>query len=392
VVTSSPRPPLRGYALVLGGLGALTAAAAAVLLGSRNAPGGAYGALLDEAPGVREVVEWTVWHVGVFALALGVVALTAFPAALARLLGRDATPAERSLGATAAALSAFVLVSVTALSASRYGLDILHERSLFFLAPVVLACVVHWLEHGSPRRGVVAALSAVVVVAAIALLPGRFLERPNGFDYPALTPFDSRVWLIGVALVAAAVFLLARRPVATIASVVVAFVALAGAVSWRDHVSTAEARRLAWVDEALPGSARALLVYVDLPPTDATCGRRPWFEQQALGVWTEFFNERVDRVAHVYADNAATGVPSTELVVGEGGVLETDEGRTLDARYVVVDSRQPLAGTRLRRFDLDPAVRFYRDGASLTLWRAEAPLRLGPRPEPLPPRPDGRPC
>jgi hypothetical protein len=393
VVTGTPRPPLRRYGLVLGGLGLMTAAAAAILLGSRNAPGGAYGPLLDEAPGVREVLEWTIWHVGVFALALGIVALMGFPAALARLLGRGATPAERSLGAAAAALSAFVLVSVTALSASTYGLDILHERSLFFLSPLVLACVAHWLEHGSPRRGAVAGLSAVAVVAAIVLLPGRFLDRPNGFDYPALTPFTSRAWLVGAAVVAAAVFLLVRRPVGLVAAVAVAFVALAGAVSWRDNVSTAEARRLAWVDEALPDSARALLVHVDLPPVgEHACGRRPMFEQQALGVWTEFFNTRVDRVAHVYADNVASGVPSMALVVAEGGVLETDDGRTLAPRYVVVDSRQPVAGTRLRRFDLDPAVPVYRDGASMTLWRAEAPLRLGPRPEPLPPRPDGRPC
>jgi hypothetical protein len=331
--------------------------------------------------------------VGVFALALGVVALMAFPAALARLLGRAATPAERALGATAAALSLFVLVSVIALSASRYGLDLLHERSLFFLAPLVLACVARWLEGGAPRRGVVAVLSAAAVAAAIVVLPERFLDVPNAFDYPALMPFGSRPWLVAVAVVAAGLFLLVRRAVAPIAAVVVAFVALAGAVSFRDHVSTAEARRLAWVDAALPGSARALLVYVDLPPVgEHTCGGRPYFEQQALGVWTEFFNERVDRVAHVYADNEATGVPSTTLAVGEGGVLQTDEGRTLDERYVVIDSRQPLAGTRLRRFDLDPAVAFYRDGASLTLWRAEAPLRFGPRPEPLPPRPDGRPC
>jgi hypothetical protein len=391
VATARPRPPLRRYALVLGGLGLMTAAAAAILLGSRNAPGGAYGPLLDDAPGLREVLEWTVWHVGVFALALGVVALMAFPAALARLLGREATPAERSLGAAAAALSTFVLVSVIALSASRYGLDILHERSLFFLAPLVLACVAHWLEHGSPGRGT--ALSAVIVVAAIALLPGRFLERQNGFDYPALTPFTSRVWLVGAAVVAAAVILLARRTVAPLATVVVVFVALAGAVSWRDHVSTADARRLAWVDETLPGSARALLVHVDLPPVgEHACGRRPMFEQQALGVWTEFFNTRVDRVAHVYADNTAAGVPSTELAVGAGGVLETEDGGTLAPRYVVVDSRQPVAGTRLRRFDLDRALPFYRDGGSLTLWRPEAPLRFGPRADPLPPRPDGRPC
>jgi hypothetical protein len=98
-------------------------------------------------------------------------------------------------------------------------------------------------------------------------------------------------------------------------------------------------------------------------------------------------------VAHVYGQNEATGTSSPELVVApDGGVLLDDEGRTLAARYVVVDSRQPIAGTRLRRFDLEAAVPDYRDGASLSLWRAEMPLRLAPRPSPLPPRPDGRPC
>ena len=248
VATARPRPPLRRYGLALVGIGLMTAAAAAILLGSRNAPGAAYGPLLDEAPGLREALEWTVWHVGVFALALGVVALMAFPVALVRLLGRLATPAERSIGATAAAFSVFVLASVVGLSASKYGLDILHERSLFFLVPLVLACVAHWLEHGAQRRGAVALCSAAVVVVAIALLPERFLERPNGFDYPALTAFTSRTWLLAVAAVAAALFLLARRPVATVATIAVAFVALAGAASWPDRVSPAEARRLAWVD------------------------------------------------------------------------------------------------------------------------------------------------
>jgi hypothetical protein len=404
VATSVPRPPLRRYGLALGGLGAMIAAAAVILLGSRNAPGGAYGALFDQAPALRDLLEWTVWHVAVFSLSLGIVALMAFPAALARLLGRGATPAERSLGATAAALSAWVLVSVVALSASPYGLGILHERSLFFLAPLVLACLARWLEQGLPRRRAVAVASALAVVAAIATLPERFIERSNVFDYPALRPvavlFEEHgsiapsVWLVAAALLAAAAFLAARTPVAPVAGVVVAFVALAGTVSFRDDVSVDEARRLAWVDEALPGSARALLVHVDLPPVEGVaCSRRPWFEQQALGVWTEFFNSRIDRVAHVYGENRATGVASAELVVApDGGVLLDDRERTVVARYVVLDSRQPIAGTRLRRFDLDPAVPDYRDGASLSLWRVEAPLRLAPRPSPLPPRADGRPC
>ena len=360
VATSSPRPPLRRYGLALGGLGTMIAAAAVILLGSRNAPGGAYGPLLDQAPALRDVLEWTVWHVAVFALALGIVALMAFPAAVARLLGRDATTAERSLGATAAAISAWVLVSVVALSASPYGLGFLHERSLFFLAPLVLACLAHWLGHGLPRRRAVAVLSALAVVAAIAALPERFVERSNVFDYPALRPvavlledhpsIPPHVWLVGAALLAAAIFLATRSPVAPIACVVVAFVALAGTVSWPDAVSTAEARRLAWVDEALPGSARALLLHVDLPPVDgASCGRRPWFEQQALGVWTEFFNTRIDRVAHVYGQNEAAGIPSP------GARRRTGRRRAPDRRRAQPGSalRRPRLAAADRR---DPAT------------------------------------
>src|SRR5918994_1893140 len=129
-------------------------------------------------------------------------------------------------------------------------------------------------------------MCAVAVVAAVAVLPERFVERSNVFDYPALRPFavlldehpsiPPHVWLVGAALLAAAVFLVARSPVGPLACVAVAYVALAGVVSFPDKVSTDEARRLAWVDGALPGSERALLVHVDLPTPDGTsCGKRP---------------------------------------------------------------------------------------------------------------------
>ena len=369
VATSSPRPPLRRYGLVLGGLGTMIVAAAVILLGSRNAPGGAYGPLLDQAPAVRDVLEWTVWHVAVFALALGIVALMAFPAAVARLLGRGATSAERSLGATAAALSVWVLASVVALSASPYGLGFLHERSLFFLAPLVLACLAHWLGHGLPRRGAVAVLSAVAVVAAIAALPERFVERSNVFDYPALRP---------VAV------LFERAPLDSAARV--ARGRCAGSAPRSSSPRGARSRRSrAWSSRSSPSPERSPGPTPSRRPRRAashgstrrcrdprgrcsctstcprwrahSCGRRPWFEQQALGVWTEFFNTRIDRVAHVYGQNEAAGIPSPELVVAPGGgVLLTEDGRSLAPRYVVLDSRQPIAGTRLRRFDLDPAV------------------------------------
>jgi hypothetical protein len=49
-------------------------------------------------------------------------------------------------------------------------------------------------------------------------------------------------------------------------------------------------------------------------------------------------------------------------------------------------------GTPVSRFDLDRLQTEFRNGASLTLWRVDPPLRLRPRPEPFPPRGDGKSC
>jgi hypothetical protein len=53
---------------------------------------------------------------------------------------------------------------------------------------------------------------------------------------------------------------------------------------------------------------------------------------------------------------------------------------------VIVDSRQPIVGTRVSRFDLNRIGSVFQQGASLTLWKVDAPLRLRPVPAPLPPR------
>jgi hypothetical protein len=69
-----------------------------------------------------------------------------------------------------------------------------------------------------------------------------------------------------------------------------------------------------------------------------------------------------------------------------------DDGRPFEPDYAVVDSRQRVTGTPVARFDLDSIRSEFRNGASLTLWRVDPPLRLYDRPEPFPPRGDGRGC
>ena len=290
----------------------------------------------------------------------------AFPAAVARLLGRGATAAERSLGATAGralrlgarlggrALGEPVRPRVPARAqpllprAARPRVP----RALAGARPASAEGRGGRLRRGR-RRGDRRAARAFRRAEQRLRLPGapagRGPARGPPLDPAARVARERR---------AARRRRLPRRAgarVAPVACVAVAFVALAGTVSWPDRVSTAEARRLAWVDDALPGSARALLVHVDLPPVEASsCGQRSWFEQQALGVWTEFFNTRVDRVAHVYGQNEAAGIPSPELVVApSGGVLLTDEGRTLGSalrrpRLAAADRRDPAASLRPR--------------------------------------------
>ena len=77
--------------------------------------------------------------------------------------------------------------------------------------------------------------------------------------------------------------------------------------------------------------------------------------------------------------------------MGTGGLI-LDHGRPFQPGYVVIDSRQRIVGTRLARFDLSSLHTSLQNGASLTLWRVDPPVRIYPRPQPLPPRADGRNC
>ena len=80
-----------------------------------------------------------------------------------------------------------------------------------------------------------------------------------------------------------------------------------------------------------------------------------------------------------------------EVRVGPGGVV-LEDGRPFTPPYAVVDSRQPIVGDRLARFDLGSLGAMFPDGASLTLWKVDPPLRLLAHGQPLPPRANGGEC
>ena len=381
-------------ALAVGLAAAFGASAAGAAL-----PTGTYDPVFHSLARVGSMLQWAAWNVASLELALGVVAVAAFPLALRAMLRGDA--GARSAAAVALALTLALLGSIALLSASPYGLDRLHERSLFYVAPLVLTCFAYWLWRGLERPRWLALACALAVVLLAALLPERQVFESFDVDLPSSLFFrqledqvpavDFRVWAIALAVVGAGALLLARRPLFPLLTVVLAFAAVTARVDYHDALTDTQARALSWLDRSLPDGASATLVHLGLPYSIEPCASAAWWEEQHLFVWTEYFNTRVDTVKWLYEPNGFDGVPADELTVGEGGLL-LDGGRPFRPRYVVIDSRQRLTGTRVGRFELDSLQTEWRNGASLTLWRVDPPLRLYPLGQPFPPRADGRGC
>jgi hypothetical protein len=403
LLTHSLLRTLEIYAPTLVGLGCFLTAGAVASAAGLPLPTGAYHVLFHSGFDVVGIAKWGAWNLALYELGIGVVALAAFALTLSRLLRGAVSDAERAFGIGALTLFGGILFSVAVLSASPYGLGRLHERSLFYVTPLVLVGFAYWLAHGLARgRGVAFAISLVAVSLPMAL-PGNLLVlKTNNVDGPTTslvigfngnTPgIPAQYWVVAFAIIAVAVFLLARRPLFPLVSVVLAFATVTAMNDYRGPLSIRQDRALAWVDHVLPSGATATIVHVDIPPDPAApCSSTADTEQRSLVVWTEFFNTRVDRLYHVYGPVRNDGLASPELsVVGDGLLL--DEGSRVHPEYVVIDSRQPIVGERVARFDQSSLGIEPTNGASLSLWKVQPPLRLAPRLVPLPPRPDGRSC
>ena len=402
ILDGSVKGALRRFRLTLvvfaGGLAAGVAAA----LASVAVPTSSYNAVFGSFSRLGGMFKWGAWNLAEFELALGVVAVAALPVALRGMLRRGSAPPVRTTGAVALTLSLSLLGSVALLSASPFGLRILHERNLFYLTPLILTALAHWLHGGLERPIRLSVTCAAASVALVALLPQHVVFHSNNVDAPSSTFFLAlsaqipsvpfRVWAILIAAVGAGTFLVAKRPLFPILAVVLAFAAVTSQADYADTLTGAQAKALSWVDRARPAGASPTLVYLGVPYSAAACAAVAAAEQQDLTIWTEFFNTHIAAGAYVYEPNPRDGLPGTPLIEATGGVIVDDHGKPFRPAYVVIDSRQPLVGKRLDRFDLSAVDSDYPNGASLTLWRVHPPLRFKPRASPLPPRGDGHNC
>ena len=388
------RPLLAGFAV--GAVAVVVAVAA-----GEDAPGGVSGAS-SRGCSIRWGLMWSSWTVAVYGLALGVVALVLYPFALVRLL-RSPVERDRATGAALLTSSFALLLSVAAVSASPYGLGVLHERYVFYLTPLVLVGLACWLETGRVPAGRALWIAGLCAIAVAATLPAEQVARANNVDSPTaawlsalhqeLPEVPTTVLVVALAAIGVAVLVVFRGRLAPFVAASLAFTIGIGGLDYSGPFAPGAERPLAWVDRALPGDATASLVHLGYSRPDQPCGAAADYEQQALIVLTEFFGTRVDRVFHlgretVERDNLA----SPALTVGDGGVVVDDRGRPFAPRYAVLDSRQPVVGRRIARLDLADLGSQYQAGSSLTLWQVEPPLRFRVHAQPLPPRADGREC
>jgi Dolichyl-phosphate-mannose-protein mannosyltransferase len=326
---------------------ALAGVAASVSRGSSTL--GPYHVLVTSY-GLRPLVHWGLANLADVELYLGVIPLGAFGMLLIRAFSSTALSAElRRLVLLTLCLGLGLFVTVAALSASPYGLGRTHERNLFFLVPLVLICFFAWLEAGLPRPRATATVVAVTLVLLPLTIPVVALAS-SGEDGLALVWWEDRgtppkhaiAEMVLVASVAAAVFLLSRRPMVMlgicVAALAVALVAgerhaaravAAGRHMWRDGD---------WIDRAVGPDARVVALW-GITKADLDYSR-------ITGLWAdEFFNRSVRDVAS--ADGRLPdGLPIEELKIRRDGCLEA--AFPWIPQYAVVEAERPLTAPVVR--------------------------------------------
>ena len=320
-------------------------------------------------------VKWVVLHLAGLDLATWVLPGAAFVVVVA-----SARHLDRPLRVFAAASASLVawLVLVVGVFASHYSLRI-EERNLFYVTPLLLIALFAWIERGQPRPPRATVVGALVAVALAGALPfASLLNESAESDSPFLQPWwylgeswtgRATVSLVAVvtALALGAAFLwLSPRfapwlPVLVAAGFLATWLPLQAWPHGYPQASlhqyeSAIASGTSWIDKAVGPDANVAVL---------------WSGGSQMRVWlNEFWNRSVRRVYALDGASLPGGMPQTAVKAdAETSVLRAPSGETIDADYVLTDSRAPVQGTRVAA---DPAH-------LLTLYRVRKPARLALR-------------
>jgi hypothetical protein len=327
-----------------------------------------------------DIVKWSAYHLADLELYLAVVPIAVAPIVLVRLWpqAREGSRAAAAFGATFLAVNGGMVFVTAAFASTEFGFDRLHDRNLFYLAPLWLLVLGVWLADGLPRPRVATAVGIVIAVGLLAALPFRYIASDVGVDVvpsalwarlqehlagEAVTA--RKVMVVLVLVLVGLVALLPRRVWWVLPALLLVGFATTGTLAWHRIADAEENAVFAggldrdWVDDALPSDARVTKVY--LVSTACPASALTW---HALYL-TEFFNRTLESAAYV-GDSIPDGLPIRRIDVRRDGQLVYGPGEPLETEYVVTQPGIELAG---RKLGVGTA-------AHLVLWRTGGPVRI----------------
>jgi hypothetical protein len=374
------RPTWLAYAL------AGVAVAGLAAMGVWN-PLGAYDVLLDDAwRHPRGLSLWAGANLTSLSLGLGVLALPAATLGVTAMLARRSNASEKAFAAAAVSSLAVVLLTVVVLAASPYGQGIVHERSLFYVAPLIFICALAWTTNDYKRSKLAAAVTVTVIVAMMVTMPrGVITARSvDALSFKLWTQLEQdwlhAWWQMLIAVIAGTcIAVLFRSRAAVVLTVIVAAIGIAAASDYRTTVPRTLVSNYGWIDSRLAddsvgsGEARATLVWVSCSTDSCSTEQRDGLERMSLN--TEFFNSRISRLGHLGEENPARGLPSEPLELRDDGVIMS-AGVPLRAAFVVTDQRVELVGTRVAALRGRDVGESKDSQTGLALWRVPGTVRV----------------
>ncbi len=203
-------------------------------------PLGPYRPLIDGLKHPHGLTIWAAANLSSLFLGLGVLVGVGAPLGVAMMLRRSASAGAAAFAAVTVATTAALLTSVSLLSESVYGQGSVHERDLFFAAPLLIACAIAWANNGFPRPRLITTLIVAAVIGLAVLIPAGAIT-PHSVDALSFKVWSHihsgglspRDWIIAATAAAALAVVVTRSAWPFVLTVLLAAVGVAAASDYR---------------------------------------------------------------------------------------------------------------------------------------------------------------
>jgi hypothetical protein len=319
------------------------------------------------------IPRWFLYHLADLDLYLGIIPFAACCIVLPRALRGLHGQALRLFSCVTISITLSMVLLVSAFSSSTWGLGRLHERNLFYVAPLLLIAFLAWFELGSPKPRALTLGAALVAATLPPALPFASLVHDSVVDALGMMAWATTLIRPGVVPLAMAVFsvtlaslflLLPRRltPILVFLAIVnVLMVGKTATVHAENSAGVLGSIRVHrdWIDAAVGPNADVAAIWF---PGDLVCTTSSERVRRAAFWQNEFFNRSIRNVYYVVQpapDNLPAQrlavEPTTHLLVPMHAAqfsprfLAVVEGVKIQAPVVAVDSQTRTVLYRFRR-------------------------------------------